>query len=456
MSDGAASRPAGWQITSRRRIGHVVVPVAVAAVLAVAVAACGSSSSSSSSGSSPTSSSGASSAASKSSGFALRIGDLLPFTGDLSAFGPSLDAANHLAATYINQQLAADGLSKRYSVKIVDSQDEDGSAEQAAEGATKLADVDNVNVIDGPLNSGSMVAVAQSVTLPHGLIEVSPTASASEISKLPGHLLFSMNPSNTFVSRELVAAVQQELGAHATVNVGWSEDASDIQIGSTFAQLWTQAGGKIGKSLSWDPDASTFDTEAGELVSGHPSGVVLCVFPTTYQKLGPALVRTGAWSPAKTFMTPELRDPTVISQLGSKLTEGLRGVSPALGETPLQKSFTALFTREEPGKTPTGYEPYAFDSVVVTFLAALEAGSTDGHAIAGHMQSVTSPPGHVYTYQNLAAAIKAALAGQKINYDGVSGPLDLGTDGTPTQGSFDMWGVSNGKLVTLKTFTSLP
>ncbi|MHB1808059.1 MAG: ABC transporter substrate-binding protein [Solirubrobacteraceae bacterium] len=413
----------------------------------MAITACGSSSSST----------GTNASSHSSAGFALQIGDLMPYTGELSAYGPSFTAATELAAKYLNEQLATDGLSKRYSVKIVDSQDEGSAATPAAEGATKLVEVDKVNMIDGPLNSGAALAVAQSISIPHEILQVSPTASSNALTKLSGHLVFTMDPTNGFIAEELLAAVKDQLGTKITINVGWSDDASEVEVSKLFLSEWKKAGGSVGKTVEWSPQSTTYDTEATKLVAGKPDAWVILTFPEEFEKLGPALVRTGEWSPARTFLSPEMREAAVLKKLGPQVVSGLRGVSPAIGETALQKSWTALFEKEEPGKTVTGYETFAFDSVVAPFLAAVKAGSNSGPAIAKDMQSVTNPPGKEYTYSTLAEAIKAVAAGKEIYYHGVSGPLDLGEDGAPTSGAFDLWKAqSNGEIQTAKVFTKLP
>ena len=44
----------------------------------------------------------------------------------------------------------------------------------------------------------------------------------------------------------------------------------------------------------------------------------------------------------------------------------------------------------------------------------------------------------------------AAHAGQKVNYDGVSGPLDLASNGDPTGATYEIYSYANGKQHELK------
>jgi branched-chain amino acid transport system substrate-binding protein len=390
----------------------------------------------------------------QSAGFQLRIGDIMSFTGDLGPYGPSLDAAAKLAATYINQNLSQAGLSGKYSVQIVDSQDDQSQIQPAVEAATKEVDIDKVDAIIGTISSGSTITVAQSVTIPRGILQITPTSSSPGIGNLKDHnLVFQILPSDNFQAEELVKAVGQTWGKSATVNVGWRNDDWGNGVSALFLKDWKAAGGKVGQSLSWNPSATSFDTEAQKLASGSPTGWVIFDFPPTFAKMAPALVRAGGWSPAKTFVTAEMRDASALSSMGSQAIEGLHGVSSSNGTTPLQERFSSFFKKNVKGKPYTGYESYAFDSVVLAFLGALEAHSVKGSAMAAKIRPLTNPPGPQFNYTQLGSAIKAILAGKKIQYVGVSGAFDLNAQGAPTSERYDIWAVKNGKPATLSTHT---
>ena len=47
----------------------------------------------------------------------------------------------------------------------------------------------------------------------------------------------------------------------------------------------------------------------------------------------------------------------------------------------------------------------------------------------------------------MAGAIEALQAGEDIDFEGVSGPLDLDDNGDPTQGTYDTYSYENGKFV---------
>jgi ABC-type branched-subunit amino acid transport system substrate-binding protein len=115
--------------------------------------------------------------------FQLRIGNVLPFTGDLAAYGANLDRAVKEAVKLQNAALAKAGLANA-SVTLVGSEDGQTQASASVEAATKLIKVNKANVIIGEMASGATIPMVQSVTIPNNVLTVSPTSSAPQITDL--------------------------------------------------------------------------------------------------------------------------------------------------------------------------------------------------------------------------------------------------------------------------------
>ncbi len=115
---------------------------------------------------------------SKKCGFTLRIGDVLPFTGGLAAYGANLDRAVKVGIGLQNAALKQIGLAKQIQVKLVGSEDGQTQATAAVEATTKLVKSNHANVIIGEMASSATIPMAQSVTIPNHIVQISPTASA--------------------------------------------------------------------------------------------------------------------------------------------------------------------------------------------------------------------------------------------------------------------------------------
>jgi len=99
----------------------------------------------------------------------------------------------------------------------------------------------------------------------------------------------------------------------------------------------------------------------------------------------------------------------------------------------------------------------SFDSTFVAFLAALEAGSADPTKLAAHVRSLTNDPGANYDFTQLDQAIKAILAGQKIHFNGATGPINFGENGRISAASYDIWQhMPDGSAKVVKTIKFTP
>lgn len=410
----------------------------VAAVAAVAVAVAGCSSGGTGSGG---------------KGFTLRVGVVLPFTGDLSTYGPSLNAATKLAVDRINAALKKDGITDA-KIQLVGAEDDQTSTSAGVEAATKLVQNDRADVLIGSMSSGVTVAVAQSVAIPNDAVLISPTSSDPSLTGLKDNdLVWRIYPSDTLQGAALAQAMGSAFGRTVTVNVGGRNDAFGVALVKQFEKRWTAAGGKVGKEVFYNPSEATYDSDAQRLASGNPKAWMIADFPPTFAKMGPALVRAGGWSPRRTFMTEAMDNSDALGKIGAQATEGLRGTAATAAHGADSAAFEQAFKRAEPKASWTGFEGTSFDAVVLAFLAALEAGSAEPDQIKANLRSVSAPPGHAYTWQQLPQAIKAVRAGKDIDYDGAWGPVNWDAAGDPTSSVYTVWQRTHGKIVNTRTFT---
>ena len=391
----------------------------------------------------------------KSCAFNLRIGDVLPFTGGLAAYGANLDQAVKVAVGLDNAALKQAGLSNKIKVTLVGSEDGQTQASASVEAATKLVKVNHANVIIGEMASSATIPMAQSVTIPNHIVQISPTSSAPQITDIADNgYLWRTYPSDTLQGKVLAAAVIDAFGKGATINIGARNDAFGVALKQLFVTEFTKLGGKIGVNIAWNPDQANFDSEMGQLVGGNPKGWVIIDFPETFQKYVASLVRTGKWDASRTFMTEALRDTSVLDPIGSPII-GLRGTAASAAGGPAGASFAAYWKKNVTGAKPyTGFEGTAVDAADVAFLAALQGCSASPAKIKANLVSVSGPPGIKVTYLQMAKAIKLIMAGKQVDYEGVFSPVDFDAKGDIGSAVFEIWRYSApGKIDTLKTVT---
>jgi len=386
--------------------------------------------------------------------FTLKIGTVLPFTGDLAPYGGNMDKAVQLAITLQNAALKQAGLSKKIKVQLVDSQDGQSQASASVEAAKKEVG-EHVNVIIGEMASSATIPMAQSVTIPNRVVLISPTSSAPQLTTLGDNgYVWRAYPSDTLQGKVLATAALAKFGKGATINVGARNDAFGTALQALFIAQWKKLGGKVGASLAWNPDQPTFDTEAQQLVAGNPAGWVIIDFPATFQKFAPSLVRSGKWSASKTLMTEALKDAATLDAIGSPVV-GLGGTAASAAGGPAGGAFHALWNRSVKGAKPyTGLEGPAFDAANVAFLAALKGCSAAPAKIKSNLVSVSGPGGKKVTFAKMKQAITLLRARKDIDYEGAFSPVDFDNRGDIGSAVYEIWQYQGtGKFTTLRTIT---
>ena len=438
LHGSTCSLRAGWgnlreeaQLRSRK-----LLAVAGAAALTFGVAACGSDSNDSTSGSG------------SSANLDLTVGALIPQTGDLSIFAPAGEKAANLAVEEANKALEQSGGGK-VTLTVGDTETKPQPAVQAA---NKLIS-DGASCIAGAWGSAQTIPVGQSVAAKQQVPLISPASTSPEITDLPDDgYVFRTAPSDALQGEVLSDAVGKAFGSDATISVAGRNDAYGDGITAAFSSVCEAGGGTVNGPVLYDPEASSYDSEASEITANNPDGYVIIDFEDPYGKVGAALVRTGDFDATKMFTADGLAFDTIPDTIPSDALDGASGTRPATPEdTNTAKAFESLYADSSmKPKERNTFDAQNFDAVSLCVLAAVAAGSTDGADIQAKIREVASPPGTQYDYTQMADAISALQNGDDIDFQGVSGSIDLDDNGDPTSAVYDVYKYEGGKLVVQK------
>jgi branched-chain amino acid transport system substrate-binding protein len=374
----------------------------------------------------------------------LVIGDSVPLTGSLSTLGTAGEKAAGVALQQIQQAIATTGGQQKVTLLTADNATNQQAAVKAArELATKAA-----SCIAGPWASADTIATAQSVTIPKGILEISPAASADEISTLKDNGLLNRT---VLPDRDQGPALADGISfglrgaAGKTVNIGARKDSYGVAIADSFSKEWKTLGGSIGQRVEYEPGLSNYGSVAQKITSGNPDATLIVDRSDNFPNLGHALEGTGKWDPATADGTDGLVNSGLLTDPGPKVMRGMHATAPG---APVSAAPTQAFDKQYESAQPHDvtqqtFSPQNFDAVMLCYLAAVAAGSTDGTKMAAKLQAISGPPGKKYTPQQLPQAIDALQKGKDINYVGASGELDLSADGDPTAGAYDLYEFKN-------------
>lgn len=377
------------------------------------------------------------------------VGDLVPLTGDLADFGPPGRKAADLAADQINAAAKQAGVDHSIEVVHEDTQTD----EQAAVQAARKVIADGSTCIAGEWASTNTVAVARSVTNREGVVLISPASTAVALTDVEDDgLLNRTAPPDSLQAKALADQMDKKLGGldGKTVNIGARNDLYGTGFEEALSAELEGRGATVGESVIYDPEQPSYNSEAEQIASGNPDAYVIIDFPETYAKVGPALVRTGTWDPAKSFYTDGLASTDLPGDVGREATEGMLGSAPGAFAGNAPDAFDKLYLAA-PGPPRQTFDAQNFDAVMLCYLSAVAAGSTDGADIAASLVDVSGPGGTKYTFEQLPEAIKALQNGEDIDYEGASGPIDLDEAGDLSKYVYDISEFKNGKLQTLET-----
>jgi ABC-type branched-subunit amino acid transport system substrate-binding protein len=388
--------------------------------------------------------------------FTLRYGVLAGLTGDPAPSGQGWNEAARLGIETIAQTLKSMGLNS-IQVLLADSQDSQGNPQAGVEAAQKLVQIDHVNVIIGDFYSSVTTAVATAVAIPNQvLIFTGGTSPAlTKLNTGPVPLVWQPVTADDLQGRVLAQVIGDALGMNATINVGARNDAYGSNLSAVFKDAWTKGGGTIPKFIIYNQTQPTLDSEAQQLVEGNPDGWLFIDFCNTFEKLALPLTRTGKWDATISFGSDTLND---CAGRGSKNYPGMRATQANASSGSSFPAFKTLFQKSaRPGVNFQAFLAESFDSTFVAFLAALEAGSADSVKLAAHVRSVTNDPGANYDFTQLDQAIKAILAGQKVHFNGATGPINFGESGRTSAASYDIWQhMPDGSAKVVKTIKFTP
>jgi neutral amino acid transport system substrate-binding protein len=376
-----------------------------------------------------------------SSGDGLKLGSLLPLTGDLSAIGQNMPAAIQLAVETIN---ACGGVNGNPVTMIGEDSQTDPTAGGAA--MTKLAEVDKVAGVVGAFAS-SVSSAAVDVAVRNKVMLISPGSTSPVFTGRAKNGDFDgywarTAPPDTYQAQALAALAEKR----GFKNVSTVVINNDYGVGfeQQFINAFTSRGGTIvnqNQPVRYDPKAATLDTEARAAFGSKPDAVAAVLYAETGSVLLKAAFEQGLSQGVTVMLTDGVYSADFVRQSG-QTADGKYILAGAIGTVPgadgqALADFTQLWT-EKTGKEITAFVPHSWDAAILMMLAAQAAGENTGEGIKSKIRDVANAPG--VEVSDPCQAMELLRQGEEINYQGASGNVDIDEYGDVV-GSYDVWTV---------------
>lgn len=377
------------------------------------------------------------------SGDPIKIGSVLDFTGDLGAYGKPMRNAVDIAAELIND---AGGILGR-PVRAV-HKDGGTSAQVATDAANALVKTDGVHVIVGPLGSGFTIAVAQAVTIPNEVVQISPSATSPALSVLEdGDFLYRTAVSDA-AQGVVLARLARELG-HESAGLLYVNNAYGEGLARVFTESFEAEGGTVTASVPQEPDQPSYVSELENATEGDPDVLIAMSYPVS---AGVYLREAIEGDYIDNFMFVDgTKSQDMFDQLGAENFEGFYGTAPGAQESDATAIFRILY-EERFGELPT--DPFlneTFDAFAIAALAIEKAGEYDGPAVRDAMREVANAPGIKVGPGDFAKALDLIRRGEDIDYEGVAGSQNFDQNGDVLN-TIEIWKVENGMIASTGRF----
>lgn len=415
---------------NRNKTASWVKLMAGAAVLSTTLAACGSDEETSTE--TPSAGESSSEAAGDVEGDGtLTFGSLLPETGSLAFLGPPEFAGVDLAVNEINE---AGGVLGQDVVHVRgDSGDADSGIAPAETDELLAADSD---VIVGAASSGVSLTVIDQIQ-DAGAVMFSPANTSTAFDEgdyAEPDLYFRTAPSDILQGAVMANLLIED--GRTNVAIMARQDAYGETLAEQIATNLENAGSAVAATVFYGENAQTFDSQVDEIAAAGGDSLVLVGFEET-ATIVPQLITAGA-GPADLptyFVDGNTADYSSDSDpsLPAGTLTGVKGTIPGADSG---GEFQERLLAVDPSLTSFAYSAESYDAVIVSALAAIEAGDDAGSVLAENINDVTEGGEKCTTFQDCADLLEA---GEDIDYDGASGPIELGETGSPTAASIGIY-----------------
>lgn len=377
----------------------------------------------------------------------LKVGYVLPETGQLAFLGPPQIDGLKYAVKLINQ--AGGVLGKPVPAPV--SGDEAGDASVAQQSADRVL-ASGVQAVIGAAASGMTLAIINKV-VGANVVECSGSNTAPTFTTYKDNgYYFRTAPSDALQGPVLANTIVGD--GHSKVAIVARADDYGKGLADATAKSLQQSGATVVLNQTYDPSTTDFSALIQKVASAKPDAVAVIAFEEGKQILK-GLIEAG-YGPSKVgvYGADGLRStdlPKLVDPKNPAVLAGMKGTAPTSVSNP---QFTAALMQFDPKLKQLQYAPQVFDCMTIIALAAEQAKTNDPKVFKDLVNGITEGGTKCTSY----AACKSLVdAGKDIAYQGASGTLNFTSVGEPGQATIEVYAFDKaGKLSTIKTVQSKP
>lgn len=395
------------------------------------------------------------------------VGQIVPFTGSAAEYGKYYRDAAQLAFDQINVA-AKEAFGGPIIGKHI-TEDSNTLPTPAIAAARKMVEADSVPAIIAAWSSGVTVAIATSVTIPSGVLQVGNGTTSPLVSVLPedakADLLFRTSPSDVLQG---VVAAELAIGKiipdykFTKVSTVYINNPYGQGLSNAFTAAFEKRGGKVLAQVAHPEEVQpTYKSQIQAALKGDPELIIAVTYPAHTA----AIVKEARdiFNFTNFQYTDANRSEEVLKAVGFDALKGKLGTVPAADPSSQSyKSFADAYKAAYKYDRIPPFTETTYDAAMVIGLAMAKAvadgkkstGDITGKVLAENLRPTCNPPGEQFiggSQDEITKGLKLIAAGKDTDYVGAGGSVDFDDNGdvkTPVAiWKFTEDGTENVKIV---------
>ena len=369
---------------------------------------------------------------------------MLGFTGPIESLTPAMADAAELA---FKEASASGELLGGLRIDPIRGDSTCVNSSTAVKNAKKLIK-QKVVAIMGADCSGVTGAIANKVTVPNGVVLISPSATSPGLTNLNDKGLFFRTAPSDARGAEVLAQVTKEKGIRS-VAITYTNDDYGKGMANNYRTALQKYGIKVTTSLAHEDGKGNYKVDVRKLsAAGGDALAVLGYLDQGGRGIIDQSLKSDAFD--KFILSDGMIGSSLTNKFGKKLNKSF-GLIP--GSTSIGASLFSDFSKKN-GVNPTGpYTSESYDAAALIVLAMQAGGSADRASIAKNVMAVANGPGTKIYAGQLKKGLRLLSQGKQINYEGASN-IEFTKVGE-SFGSFLVKDIKKGKFKTARTISGV-
>ncbi|WP_276247259.1 MULTISPECIES: ABC transporter substrate-binding protein [unclassified Haladaptatus] len=350
----------------------------------------------------------------------LTIGMVDSITGSLAPYGERNERGRTLALDAVN----AAGIGENGAKLEITVEDDESKSAPGVNAARKLVNQDGVPLLIGSVGSGVSIAMHDSVISGTDVVHISQNSTSPKLTDKPD--LLRMSPSGAAKGKALAELIGRD---HDNVAVTWINNDYGTGLSEVFE---AEFAGTVSYNSPHDQGQASYRGVLTEMADTDASAWLFITYANEYTNMVNEAYDQGYHEQVDYYGAESTIADSIIENTEPGSQNGMTGITEsAPSDQESYKQFKSDFEAEF-DTSPTVWAAYAYDAVTVAAIAIEAADDFSGAAISEVVRDVTRPEGtKVYSFEEAKQALADGSSAADINYEGVSGPVDLDENGDP-------------------------